>query len=100
LARGQTKPVDGLAVKESEDYLGRTFMDIPRSVPSGVKLDTEDPPDRCFIPDKCLHTWHDAGASREAKSFHVLTIFTALAGRRIPKVSAWCCCSPSLGICC
>lgn len=58
-----------LAVKESEDYLGRTFMDIPRSVPSGVKLDTEDAPDRCFIPDKCLHTWYDACALARHRVF-------------------------------
>eukprot|EP01134_Creolimax_fragrantissima_P000479 CFRG0479T1 len=54
-----------LNIKDDQDYQGRTFMDIPRAVPSGVKLDSDEGPEKCFVPTKCLHTWtaHDKGVS-------------------------------------
>eukprot|EP00123_Amoebidium_parasiticum_P013519 comp22006_c1_seq1/m.31851 comp22006_c1_seq1/g.31851 ORF comp22006_c1_seq1/g.31851 comp22006_c1_seq1/m.31851 type:complete len:569 (-) comp22006_c1_seq1:480-2186(-) len=44
-------------LKEGEDYLGRTFMDIPKSVPSGVKLDSDEGPEKCYVPKRVIHTW-------------------------------------------
>lgn len=32
-----------------KDYLGRTYMNVPLSVPSTAQT--------CFLPKKCIHTW-------------------------------------------
>ncbi|KNC79700.1 pre-mRNA-processing factor 17 [Sphaeroforma arctica JP610] len=57
--------VSVLNIDDAQDYQGRTFMDIPRTVPSGVKLDSDDGPEKCYVPTKNLATWqaHDKGVS-------------------------------------
>jgi pre-mRNA-processing factor 17 len=54
-----------LHIKDTEDYQGRSFLDIPKSAPTGARLDKDEPPERCYIPDKCIHTWeaHQKGVS-------------------------------------
>jgi len=44
-----------LSVKEPVDYQGRTFMHIPTDV--GVNLRADEPPEKCFIPKRLIHTW-------------------------------------------
>lgn len=49
-----------LHIKDAYDYQGRSFLHIPQDV--GVNLKSDDPPDKCFIPKKLVHTW--AGHSK------------------------------------
>jgi len=48
-------------VKEPLDYQGRSFMHVPQDV--GVNLRSAEPPARCFLPKKLIHTWtgHNKG---------------------------------------
>lgn len=38
------------------DYQGRSFLHIPNDVESDLKAD--EPPDKCFLPKKLIHTWY------------------------------------------
>jgi pre-mRNA-processing factor 17 len=44
-----------LHIKDPFDYQGRSFLHIPQDV--DVDLRAEDPPEKCFIPKKHIHTW-------------------------------------------
>ncbi|XP_064617286.1 pre-mRNA-processing factor 17-like isoform X2 [Liolophura sinensis] len=44
-----------LHIKDAYDYQGRSFLHIPQDV--GVNLKSEDPPEKCFLPKKLIHTW-------------------------------------------
>ena len=44
-----------LLVDDPLDYMGRSFLHIPQDV--DVNLRSEEPPEKCFIPKKCIHTW-------------------------------------------
>lgn len=37
------------------DYQGRSFLHIPNDSESDLK--SEDPPDKCFLPKRLIHTW-------------------------------------------
>lgn len=52
-----------LHVQDSTDYQGRSYLHIPHDI--DVKLDTDEPPERCFLPKKHIHTWtgHTKGVS-------------------------------------
>lgn len=43
------------SVKDAYDYQGRSFLHVPQDV--GVNLKSDEPPEKCFIPKKELHTW-------------------------------------------
>lgn len=64
-----------LTVKDAYDYQGRSFLHIPQDV--GVNLKSDEPPEKCYIPKKLLHTWtgHSKGVSAIKffpKSAHLL----------------------------
>ncbi|GFY76119.1 pre-mRNA-processing factor 17 [Trichonephila inaurata madagascariensis] len=64
-----------LHIKDAYDYQGRSFLHVPQDV--GVNLKSDDPPEKCFIPKKLLHTWsaHSKGISTIKwfpKSAHLL----------------------------
>ncbi|KAH9518468.1 pre-mRNA-processing factor 17 [Bulinus truncatus] len=44
-----------LHVKDAYDYQGRSFLHPPQDV--GVNLRSEEPPEKCFLPKKLIHTW-------------------------------------------
>ena len=44
-----------LHINDPYDYLGRSFLHIPQDV--GVNLRSSEPPEKCFIPKKCVHTF-------------------------------------------
>lgn len=44
-----------LSVDDPLDYMGRSFLHIPQDV--DVNLRSQEPPEKCFIPKKCIHTW-------------------------------------------
>ncbi|EDO38814.1 predicted protein [Nematostella vectensis] len=45
-----------LHVKDAVDYQGRSYLHIPKDL--DVKLDTNEPPERCYLPKKHIHTWY------------------------------------------
>lgn len=45
-----------LHIKDDKDYLGRSFMEAPKSV--GVNLRPDHVPERCFPPTKQAHTYN------------------------------------------
>ncbi|CAG0923160.1 unnamed protein product [Notodromas monacha] len=54
----EEKPMEEKSVlhlKEEKDYQGRSFMHPPQDV--GVNLRSEEPPHKCFIPKRLIHTW-------------------------------------------
>lgn len=44
-----------LHIAEAYDYQGRSFLHPPQDV--GVNLRSEEPPEKCFLPKKLIHTW-------------------------------------------
>lgn len=50
-------------VKDAYDYQGRSFLHAPQDV--GVNLRSEEPPEKCFLPKKLIHTWsgHSKGVA-------------------------------------
>ncbi|KAG0724452.1 Pre-mRNA-processing factor 17 [Chionoecetes opilio] len=52
-----------LHIKDAYDYQGRSFLHVPQDV--GVNLKSLEPPDKCFMPKKLIHTWkgHNKGVS-------------------------------------
>ena len=44
-----------LKVKDMYDYQGRSYLHIPQDI--DVDLRTTDPPDKCYLPKKHIHTW-------------------------------------------
>jgi pre-mRNA-processing factor 17 len=44
-----------LHIDDPYDYLGRSFLHIPQDV--GKNLRSQDPPDKCYIPKKIVHTY-------------------------------------------
>lgn len=44
-----------LHVQDSTDYQGRSYLHIPKDI--DIKLDTDQPPERCYLPKKHIHTW-------------------------------------------
>lgn len=60
------KPIEEkslLHIKDAYDYQGRSFLHVPQDV--GVNLKSTDPPEKCFMPKKMIHTWkgHTKGVS-------------------------------------
>ncbi|CAB4019634.1 pre-mRNA-processing factor 17, partial [Paramuricea clavata] len=60
------KPVEEkstLHVKDAYDYQGRSYLHIPQDI--GINLKTDEPPERCFLPKRHIHTWsgHTKGVS-------------------------------------
>ncbi|XP_045110448.1 pre-mRNA-processing factor 17-like isoform X1 [Portunus trituberculatus] len=72
------KPIEEkslLHIKDAYDYQGRSFLHIPQDV--GVNLKSPDPPEKCFMPKKLIHTWkgHTKGVAAIRwfpKSAHLL----------------------------
>ncbi|XP_033120463.1 pre-mRNA-processing factor 17-like [Anneissia japonica] len=44
-----------LHIKDAYDYQDRSFLHIPMDL--DVDLKSEDPPEKCYLPKKLLHTW-------------------------------------------
>lgn len=44
------------AVESVNDYQGRSYLAAPRD--ESVNLTDPNPPDRCFLPKKLLHSWN------------------------------------------
>jgi pre-mRNA-processing factor 17 len=52
-----------LHIKDDKDYQGRTFLHPPQDL--GINLKSDEPPAKCFIPKRQIHTWtgHNKGIS-------------------------------------
>ncbi|KAG0140917.1 hypothetical protein CROQUDRAFT_325849 [Cronartium quercuum f. sp. fusiforme G11] len=61
IAYGEEKST--LHAKSLHDYQGRTYMHVPTDL--DTDLLTTDPPNECFVPKRCVHTWagHTKGVS-------------------------------------
>ncbi|KAA0202038.1 hypothetical protein HAZT_HAZT004928 [Hyalella azteca] len=64
-----------LHLRTASDYQGRSFLHVPQDV--GVNLKSDEPPAKCFMPKKLIHTWkgHNKGVSAIRwfpKSAHLL----------------------------
>ncbi|CAN7988885.1 unnamed protein product [Ixodes hexagonus] len=64
--RAEEKPMEEktvLHIKDPYDYQGRSFLHVPQDV--GVNLRSSEPPEKCFLPKKLIHTWsgHSKGLS-------------------------------------
>lgn len=64
--RTEDKPMEEktvLHIKDPYDYQGRSFLHVPQDV--GVNLRASEPPDKCFLPKRLIHTWsgHSKGLS-------------------------------------
>lgn len=64
--RTEDKPMEEktvLHIKDPYDYQGRSFLHVPQDV--GVNLRSSEPPDKCFLPKRLIHTWsgHSKGLS-------------------------------------
>ncbi|CAF0857313.1 unnamed protein product [Adineta steineri] len=59
-----------LHIKDPYDYQGRSFLHIPQDV--GVNLRSEDPPQRCFIPKQCIHTYK--GHTKAIQKIHYFPV--------------------------
>ena len=44
-----------LHIDDPRDYLGRSFLHIPQDVDRNLR--STEPPGKCFIPKKCIHTY-------------------------------------------
>ena len=44
-----------ISVKDAYDYQGRSYLHIPQDI--GINLKTDEPPERCFLPKRHIHTW-------------------------------------------
>ncbi|CAG0898940.1 unnamed protein product [Darwinula stevensoni] len=76
-----------LHIKDDKDYMGRSFLHIPQDV--GINLRAEEPPAKCFLPKKLIHTWqgHTKGVSAIKwfpKSAHLL-----LSASMDTKIKIW-----------
>lgn len=49
------------SVEDPYDYQGRSFLHAPQDL--SVDLRSDEPPAKCFIPKKLLHTWCVGGES-------------------------------------
>lgn len=59
-----------LHIKDPYDYQGRSFLHIPQDV--GVNLRSDHPPQRCFIPKQCLHTYK--GHTKAVQKIHYFPV--------------------------
>ena len=76
-----------LHIKDSEDYQGRSFTHIPQDL--GVNLKSTEPPHKCFIPKRQIHSW-----SGHTKGVSVIRWFPTsahliLSGSMDSKVKLW-----------
>jgi len=76
-----------LHIKDASDYQGRSFLHIPQDL--GINLKSDEPPAKCFIPKRQIHTWsgHNKGISAIRwfpKSAHLI-----LSGAMDNKVKLW-----------
>lgn len=53
-----------LHIPDPFDYAGRSFLHIPQDV--GANLRSQEPPEKCFIPKKCIHEYigHTRGVQK------------------------------------
>jgi pre-mRNA-processing factor 17 len=53
-----------LHIKDAFDYMGRSFLHIPQDVDRNLRSET--PPEKCFIPKKCVHEFsgHTKGVQK------------------------------------
>ena len=74
-------------LKEAVDYQGRSFMIEPKD--AGVNLRSTEPPVKCFLPKRLIHTWtgHNKGVS--AIKWFPVTAHLLLSSSLDSKIKLW-----------
>ncbi|GAB6032820.1 pre-mRNA-processing factor 17 [Chamberlinius hualienensis] len=76
-----------LHISDPNDYQGRSFLHIPQDV--GINLRSEDPPDKCFIPKRPIHTWHGHNKGVSAIRWFPKSAHLLLSSSMDCKVKLW-----------
>lgn len=76
-----------LHIKDEKDYQGRSFLHPPQDL--GINLKSTEPPPKCFIPKRQIHTW-----TGHSKGIAVIRWFPGsahliLSGSMDTKVKLW-----------
>lgn len=69
------------------DYQGRSFLSEPKSV--GVNLRSTEPPAKCFMPKKLMHTWEGHTKAITAIRWFPITAHLLLSSSMDHKVKLW-----------
>ena len=76
-----------LHVKDTTDYQGRSFLHPPQDL--GVNLKSTDPPAKCFIPKRQIHTWQGHNKGVSVIRWFPTTAHLLLSGSIDNKVKLW-----------
>ena len=76
-----------LHIKDTEDYQGRSFLHPPQDV--GVNFKSSDPPPKCFIPKRQIHTWQGHNKGVAVIRWFPSTAHLLLSGSNDNKVKLW-----------
>ncbi|CAG0900334.1 unnamed protein product [Cyprideis torosa] len=74
-------------LKEAVDYQGRSFLEAPRD--TGVNLLSDEPPHKCFIPKKLIHTWTGHNKGLSAIKWFPQTAHLLLSASMDTKIKIW-----------
>lgn len=69
------------------DYAGRSFLHIPQDV--GVNLRSEEPPEKCFLPKKILHTYTGHTKGIQTVKYFPVSAHLFLSCSMDSKVKLW-----------
>ncbi|XP_046581389.1 pre-mRNA-processing factor 17-like [Haliotis rubra] len=76
-----------LHIKDAYDYQGRSFLHAPQDV--GVNLRSEEPPEKCFLPKKLIHTWSGHSKGVAAIRWYPHTAHLMLSAGMDTKIKIW-----------
>ena len=76
-----------LHIKDTEDYQGRSFLHPPGDI--SVNLKSKDPPVKCFIPKRQIHTWQGHNKGVSVIRWFPSTAHLLLSGSNDNKVKLW-----------
>jgi pre-mRNA-processing factor 17 len=76
-----------LHIKDPKDYQGRSFLQPPQDL--GINLKSEEPPDKCFLPKKLIHTWEGHSKGISAIRWFPLTAHLLLSCSLDSKIKLW-----------
>jgi len=76
-----------LHIKDDKDYQGRSYLHVPQDV--GVNLKSDEPPTKCFIPKRQIHTWSGHNKGISAIRWFPGSAHLLLSGSMDCKVKLW-----------
>jgi pre-mRNA-processing factor 17 len=76
-----------LHIDDPYDYQGRSYLHIPQDLP--VDLRSDEPPHKCYIPKKLLHTWSGHSKGIASIKFFPRSAHLLLSGGMDNKIKLW-----------